>query len=125
MKHAFLLILAFSFISCQETVNTPPSTYELKQNYPNPFTDTTVVLYGVPSAGPSATGPWIRVVVNDRFNHTQAILVDTRNHPAGHDFKAVWNGRGANYQKAPAGIYYIELQQGNSYVLGRRVALKQ
>jgi flagellar hook assembly protein FlgD len=73
------------------------------------------------------TGPWVRIVIKDRFDQTEATLVDTYNHPAGVD-TVLWNGRGANYQKVPAGIYYIELQQLNGndvYVQGRQVALKQ
>jgi len=127
MKYVILYILAFSFISCQEIVNTPPPTYVLKQNYPNPFTDTTRIIYGVPFVGANATGPHVRLVIKDRFNYTEATLIETYNHPAGTD-TVIWNGRGANYQKVPAGIYYIELQQlteGNVYVQGRQVALKQ
>ena len=127
MKYIILCIAALSFISCQGINNTPPPSYDLKQNYPNPFTDSTWIIYGVPSAGKNAAGPWVRIVIKDRFNQTEATLVDTYNHPAGYD-TVVWNGRGANYQKVPAGIYYIELQQLNGndvYVQGRQVALKQ
>ena len=127
MKYMILCILALSFISCQGINNTPPLTYDLKQNYPNPFTDTTWIIYGVPYAGKNAPGPWVRIVIKDRFNQTEATLVDTYNHPAGYD-TVLWNGRGANYQKVPAGIYYIELQQLNGndvYIQGRQVALKQ
>jgi hypothetical protein len=126
-----LCLLVFFSISCQEIVNEPAPTYALKQNYPNPFTDSTVVLYGIPSVTQNSFGPWIRVVVNDRFNRTYATLVENHSHPAGHDFKVIWNGRGSNFEKAPPGIYYIELQQLNMsnsngvYVHDRKVALKQ
>jgi hypothetical protein len=129
MKYAYLGIIFLFFISCKDQAinNPPPPAYDLKQNYPNPFTDTTWIIYGVPSVGPNATGPWVRVVIKDRFNQTEATLVDTHNHPAGYD-TVIWTGRGANYQKVPAGIYYIELQQltgGDVYVQGRQIALKQ
>ncbi len=121
-----LCVCAYFFVSCQGIVNTPPSGYELQQNFPNPFIDTTVIIYGIPYIGQGATGPKIRVVVNDRFNVTQATLVSTSNHPAG-TFRVVWNGRGANHQKVAPGIYFIELQQLNdgTMVQGRCVALKQ
>jgi hypothetical protein len=133
MKYLILCVFAFCSLACQnqDIVNTPPATYEMSQNFPNPFTDTTTVYYGVPYVGGNAPGPTVRLVVNDRFNKTVATLVDTRNHSAGSNFKAVWNGRGSNYQKAPVGIYYIELQQLNSLndddvqVHVRRAALKQ
>jgi hypothetical protein len=127
MKYLLLCILAFSFIACQEIVNEPPPSYDMLQNFPNPFADTTVIWYGIPS---SSVGPQIRVVVNDRFNQTMATLVNTHNHPAGW-FKVTWNGRGPNYERCPAGIYYIELQQLDSpnydgiYIHSRKAALKQ
>jgi hypothetical protein len=129
MKYIYLCATVLFFISCKDQAidNTPPPSYVLKQNYPNPFTDTTWIIYGVPFAGTNATGPWVRLVIKDRFNNTEATLVDTHNHPAG-DFTVVWTGRGANYQKVSAGIYYIELQQvteGDVSVQGRQVALKQ
>jgi hypothetical protein len=133
MKYIILCIFAFFSFACQnqDVVNTPPASYEMSQNFPNPFTDTTTVYYSVPYVGGKAPGPHVRLVVNDRFNFTVATLVDTHNHSAGSNFPVVWNGRGANYQKVPEGIYYFELQQidshsdGDVYVHVRRVALKQ
>jgi hypothetical protein len=127
MKYVFLCIIALLILSCQEVVNTPPLTYDLKQNYPNPFSDTTWIIYGVPSVGKNTSGPHVRIVIKDRFDNAEKMLVDIYNHPAGYD-TVIWNGRGTNYQKVPAGIYYIELQelsQGEVYVQGRRVALIQ
>jgi hypothetical protein len=130
MRYLILGIFILSFSGCQQdTVNTPPPTYTLSQNFPNPFTDTTVVNYGIPSV--SGTGPWIRIVVNDRFNQTMATLVNTHNHSAG-TFSVTWNGRRSNFEKVPAGIYYIELQRMDSHggdddktVYDRKIALKQ
>ncbi|HTY11814.1 MAG TPA: hypothetical protein VMF88_12170 [Bacteroidota bacterium] len=134
MKYLPFLIAscALLFSSCaeQQIANPPPSTYELKQNYPNPFTDSTVIEYGIPDVRPSAA-PWIRLVVVDRFNQTQAILVDNGAQEAG-NFKVTWYGQGANGFTAPAGVYYIELDQlnfpggvGDVFTLLRIAALKQ
>jgi len=134
MKYLPFLIAFFSLLisSCaeQQIANPPPSTSELKQNYPNPFTDSTVIEYGVPDVRPNAA-PWIRLIVVDRFNQTQAILVDNGAQPAG-NFKATWYGRGANGFTAPAGVYYVELHQLNfpgegesNLTLLRIAALKQ
>jgi hypothetical protein len=125
MKYLLPCLIAITLIACQETINEPAPTYQLSQNFPNPFTDTTVVYYGIPEVA------WIRIVVNDRFNQTMATLVEDHHHPSCHDIRVVWNGRGPNYEKAPSGIYYIELQQLDMpshegvYVHERRVALKQ
>ena len=120
-----LLLISFSFIllfsSCadQEIVNTPPNTYYLRQNYPNPFIDTTRIEYGVPDVGPGGTAPWLRLIVYDRFNIKQATLMENGAHPAGGQtipFSVTWNGHGVNGVKVPAGIYHIELQQRNGVV---------
>lgn len=107
----FLLLTGFLFISCgeQEIVGIPPTQFELKQNYPNPFSDTTVVEYGVPDLRPSAA-PYMRITVYDRFKIKQAELINRGDHPAGW-FKITWNGKGVNGFKVQPGIYYIELQQ--------------
>ncbi len=135
MKHLSLFIVFFPLLlsSCteQQIANTPPSTYELKQNYPNPFTDSTVVEYGVPYVEPSNPAPWIRVVVLDRFNQAQATLVDNGAHPAG-TFKVTWYAEGVNGFAVPPGVYYIELEQlhfpggpDDVFTLLRIAALKQ
>ena len=128
-----IAILAILLISCgeQEIANPAPSTYELNQNYPNPFTDTTVIEYGVPDVRPS-TGPWVRMTVFDRFNIKQIVLIDRADFPAGR-FKVTWNGIGLNGAKVPAGIYYVELEQVNVetglaeevFTVGRIVAIKK
>lgn len=106
----------FIFSSCSDQVidNPPPASYELKQNYPNPFVDSTVVEYGIVYVGTNMQGPYIKIIVYDRFRRKQATLVDQSNHAAG-QFNVTWNGRGVNGIKVPAGIYYIELQKNNSY----------
>ena len=115
MKHLSFFIAFFSLLlsSCaeQQIANNPPATYELKQNYPNPFTDSTRIVYGVPDVRPSAA-PWIRLVVFDRFNQQQAILVDNAAHPAETD-TITWSGNGANGFPVPTGVYYIEMEQIN------------
>jgi hypothetical protein len=131
MKQIVVLGCVFFFVSCQGITDTAPGRYEMEQNYPNPFTDSTVIIYTITYAGQYAFGPHIRIVVNDRFNSTQAVLLDVVNHPAGSHLRLVWNGRGSGYQQVPPGMYYIELQQldtpndGDTYVHVRRAALKQ
>ncbi len=111
----FSFMLLFSSCAEQQIVNTPPNTYELKQNYPNPFPDTTRIEYGVPYVGPGGAAPWLRIVVYDRFNVKQTTLMENGAHDAG-TFNVTWSGRGVNGVKVPAGLYYIELQQRNGVV---------
>jgi hypothetical protein len=115
MKKFSLLFLALFLFSCskQEVIGTPDDQYELSQNFPNPFTDSTKVIYNVPYVGDGNSAPWIRMVVYDQFLQRQVTLVDNHSHPAVKD-TILWNGRGADGNKVSAGFYYIELQQVNS-----------
>jgi hypothetical protein len=129
MRYYFCLVLlsAFFSYSCKQDVTGPhPEWYELRQNWPNPFKDTTYISYGVPSVG-NNIGPHVRVVVVDRFKNIEVILVDQINHSASID-TVIWIGRNSKYEKVPAGIYYIELQTvdaDNVMVRNRIAALKQ
>lgn len=118
MKYLISILIIFLVSSCAEQIidNPPPSTYELKQNYPNPFSDSTVVEYGIPAVPAGSIGPHIKLVVYDRFQRKQQTLVNLPNHPAG-KFKKTWNGNGINGFKVPAGIYYILLMQDNNTFL--------
>ncbi len=132
----FLVLFALLlFVSCedQQVVGVPPETYTLNQNYPNPFTDTTRIIYGVPQISPSSPGPWIRLAVYDRFLQRQELLVDNHNHFAGYD-TVTWTGYGINGARVAPGLYYIELQkvsgalsdnEDNVEVLRRITALKK
>ncbi|MBN1397240.1 MAG: hypothetical protein JXA06_04325 [Bacteroidetes bacterium] len=129
MRYLFFLVLigAFFSFSCKQDVVEPnPEWYELKQNWPNPFKDTTYISYGVPTVN-DGPGPHIRLIIYDRFENAEIILVDRHNHPAMID-TVLWNGRNSNYGKSTAGIYYIELQEFNGtdiIVRARILALKQ
>jgi hypothetical protein len=129
MRYMFYLLFLYEFVSssCKQDVTGPhPEWYELKQNWPNPFRDSTHIAYGVPSVG-NNIGPHVRVAVYDRFENLQKTLVDQVNHSASID-TVMWNGRNSKYEKAPAGIYYIELQTidaDNKTVQVRIAAIKQ
>jgi hypothetical protein len=122
------LLLSFSIImffgSCvdQEIVGIPPSSYELKQNMPNPFTDTTRIEYGIPSVGKDP--PRIRISVYNRFHDRIEVLRDSSNHPAG-TFSVTWKP----YGSSSAGLYYIEMQTidifGGGEALKRIAAIKR
>ena len=56
MRSVFFL-LACASLSCQDITGPHPQYYELNQNWPNPFSDTTRIAYGVPSVGGNSLGP--------------------------------------------------------------------
>jgi len=75
----------------------------MNQNYPNPFTDTTRVKYGVPS---STT---LSIVVYDQFREEVRTIVSNNSHAPG-QYIAVWDGKDRRGFKVKSGTYYLEMK---------------
>lgn len=126
MKQLLLVLCTVLLLaSCEEQqiVGVPPNSYELKQNRPNPFIDTTLIEFGIPNV--SSSPPRIRISIYNRFHDRIAVLRDSSNHPAG-TFMIGWKP----YNNYPSGMYYIELQQitgifQSNVVLKRIVTIKK
>jgi hypothetical protein len=87
------------------TLKALPSTYAMKQNFPNPFNPTTTIEYSIPTTGNVSLGVYnvagqkIRTLVND----TQAASF----------YKVVWDGRNDNGMTVGTGTYFYKLVSGN------------
>jgi hypothetical protein len=103
------LILLFA-PSCRNPspVGPVPPNFQLNQNFPNPFTDSTTVQYGVPA---NASGEHLILQVFDAQRSPVRILENAVNHPSG-TFQVSWDGRDASFQRVPPGLYIIELRSG-------------
>ncbi len=113
----FLLLCAsaslFFLLSCnfepttgpQTSIGTPPPDFFLKQNFPNPFTDTTTIEYGVPISGSST----VTIIVFDPLQEPVRTLVSNSSHPAG-VFRTKWDGGNKKGIQVPSGTYTIEMQ---------------
>lgn len=117
--------LSVVFLSCiNNTVGpvvssgTPPPQFFLNQNYPNPFTDSTWIVYGVPLTG--GAQQFVSVIAFDKLHNTVRTLAYNDHHPAGTD-TVVWDGRDENYKRVPAGIYIIELYGSSPNTFLKRV----
>jgi hypothetical protein len=106
---AVLFIVASTSCHAPSPVGPVPGGYQLNQNYPNPFQDTTTVQYGVPSSG---AGEHLVLEVLDLQRTSIRVLENSINHPAG-TFHVTWDGRDAQFQRVPSGLYVIELRSGN------------
>jgi len=102
-------------ISCKETTTgpqtgngPPPPAFYLKQNYPNPFTDTTTIEYGVPITGGSNS--LVTVIVYDQFRQKIRMLVSNYSHPSGSKFLTQWDGENSKGVSVPSGLYIIEMR---------------
>jgi hypothetical protein len=113
LKLSALVFICASILSCSSNTvgpvassgNVPPNFF-IDQNYPNPFKDTTMVRYGVPSTG----GPteFVSLLIFDKFYNPVRTLAYNNSHPFG-TFTVTWDGRDMEYKRVPPGIYIIEL----------------
>jgi hypothetical protein len=122
IKLLFVLLFTTLFLSCSSNTVGPvsssgtiPPNFFIDQNYPNPFTDSTWVTYGVPGTG--GGGQFVSLLIFDRFHNLVRTLADNNHHPPG-SFTEVWDGRDVDYKRVPSGIYVIELygSSPNTYI---------
>ncbi len=86
---------------------TPPPAFYLNQNFPNPFTDTTTIKFGVPSTG--GYNSLVSVIVYDRF-HQEIRTIVYNNSLAPGNYETKWDGKNAKGSGMPGGMYIIELR---------------
>ena len=122
LKVLFILFFSVLLFSCSPSTVGPvsssgtiPPNFFIDQNYPNPFTDSTWIPYGVPSTG--GQSEFVSLLVFDRFNNPVRTLAYNPHHPFG-SFTAIWDGRDDEYKRVPPGIYVIELygSSPNTYI---------
>lgn len=116
MKQAlFIFSIAMLFGSCiaepttgpQTSIGTPPPDFFLKQNFPNPFADTTTVEYGVPVSGGTSSN--VSVIVYDALLEPVRTLVSSSSHSAG-VFRTKWDGKNSRGIRTSSGTYTIEMK---------------
>ncbi len=81
-----------------------PATPALRQNYPNPFMDKTVIGFAVPAAGQ------VRLRIYDVSGRLVKELVD-KNFPIGY-YTTSWDGLNENNERVSDGIYLYALEIG-------------
>ena len=96
----------------------PPPRFYLNQNYPNPFTDTTWIDYGVPSTG--GQNSFVSLIVFDKLHNIVRTFAFNYNAPPDSNHLS-WDGRDENYKRVPAGIYVIELYGASPTVFLKRI----
>jgi uncharacterized delta-60 repeat protein len=96
-------------------VQAIPTTYELSQNFPNPFNPATTIRYGLPSA------ERVTLKIYNLLGAEVATLVDNEQKPAGYH-AAVWDGRDGARGRVASGIYLIRMRAGN-FVRTRKMLL--
>ena len=96
-----LLVGTNTYLESQREALTPTETI-LQQNYPNPFERETTLAYSLPKEGV------VNIQVYNVLGRSVAMLVAGRQ-DAGQHF-VVWNRYDQRGKRAPAGLYFIQLQ---------------
>jgi hypothetical protein len=86
-----------------------PTTYELSQNFPNPFNPVTAIRYGLPKAKS------VTLKIYNLLGAEVATLVNDEHRAAGYHV-AIWDGRNKNGGVVASGVHVYRLQAGEFVV---------
>ena len=92
-----------------------PNTYELSQNFPNPFNPATTIQYGLPNH------ERVTLKVYNLLGEEVLTLVNNEQKEKGFHV-AIWDGRNENGSIVASGIYIYRLTAG-SFVMTKKMAL--
>ena len=96
-----------------------PTSYELKDNYPNPFNPQTNIEFTVPD---HVQGVPVKLAVYNLTGQEIAILADGEMEPG--FYKATWDGLDAQGQLAASGVYIYNLSVGDFSASKRMTLMK-
>ncbi|TDI86215.1 MAG: T9SS type A sorting domain-containing protein [Caldithrix sp.] len=82
-----------------------PTTFELSQNFPNPFNPSTSIRFGLPQA------ERVTIRVFDLLGREVTTLVNARQYEPGYHV-AIWNGRERGGRPVASGVYIYRIKAG-------------
>ncbi len=98
-----------------EVMHAAPASFELSQNFPNPFNPTTTMRYALPKP------EFVTLQVFNLLGELVATLVDNERKEAGYHV-AIWNGRKVAGKAVGNGVYFVRMHAGE-FVQARKVVL--
>ncbi len=99
-----------------ERDNNSPLTFELGNNYPNPFNPTTTIEYSIPDAGR------VTLEIFNILGQNMLTLVD-ENQSTGR-YQVVWDGKDKAGSLVGSGIYFYQLRTKNAVTVKKMILLK-
>jgi hypothetical protein len=94
-----------------------PKTFELTNNYPNPFNPSTTIQFGVPRNADVA------LVIYNVLGQRIRTLVDHEQRSAGR-YSVVWDGRDEGGNTVGSGMYFYRLETGQVAIVKKMLMLK-
>jgi len=111
-----LLVGNHEFIRAQVIeLQSLPETYELSQNFPNPFNPSTTIRFGLPEAGK------VTLKIFNLLGEEVVALINNELRKAGYHV-IVWDGRNSQGHVVANGMYVYQLQSG-SRTIAKKMAL--
>lgn len=103
---------------------TLPSTYQIFDNYPNPFNPETTLRYAISNDAGSLSQ--VRITIFDALGHQVKELVNTNQTPG--EYRVVWDGRDDSGNPVASGIYLYQftaknITNGNTFREVKRMTL--
>ncbi len=94
-----------------------PATYELSQNFPNPFNPATTIRYGLPRE------ERVTLKIYNLLGEEVVTLVDGELQNAGYH-AAIWDGRNRAGQIVASGLYFYHFRVGNFSLVKKAALMK-
>ena len=94
-----------------------PTTFELGQNFPNPFNPSTTIRYGLPKAG------LVSLTVYNLLGEEIAVLIDTEYKDEGYH-SVIWDGKDESGEAMASGVYIYQMRIGAIAVTKKMAFIK-
>ena len=102
-------------VSIDEPITQVPATYQLLQNFPNPFNPLTNINYQLPADN------WVTLRIYDLLGREVKTLVNQRK--AAGNYSVQWDGTNNIGQPVASGVYLYRLKVGEQFVQTRKMVL--
>ena len=106
----------FSGATDVDDVETLPVSFELYNNYPNPFNPTTAIKYSLPEQAN------VQLTIYNSLGQEVATLINTTQNAGTYTF--TWNGKNSAGAQVSSGVYLYRLKAGNFVATRKMIMLK-
>ena len=111
MMPVFLQVLT----GVEEEIDYYYKDFFLSQNYPNPFSNSTVIGYQLQHSGK------VVLIIYD-INGQEVITLVNEKQPAG-NYSVIWDGKNYLGNRVGTGIYYMKMKSGSSFSETKKILL--
>jgi hypothetical protein len=115
-QNATLLSYAPIVLGVDDEISNRPKTFDLFQNFPNPFNAGTKISFSL------LKRETVKLTIYDALGKPVAVLLEGPLAAGRHEFN--WNGAGSNGKTLPTGLYLYELRTAEERQVRKMILLK-